>query len=120
MRFSSGALDKRILLQKPSFVKVGAQGIATFTTQFGGAVRAEVIELDGNEAYEGKGLTEKATYRIKVNYYPEVKADWRILYNSADQSSPATGEKLTIGSITNIGRSEGLNMLANRTDRKQL
>lgn len=120
MRFSSGSLDKRILLQKPGFVKTGAQRIATFTTQFGGAVRADVIELDGSEAYEAEGLTEKSTYRIKVNYRSEVKADWRIKYNSADQSSPNTGETLSISSVANLGRNEGLMILANRTDRDQL
>lgn len=81
----AGRLRHEITLRKPTKVRDNKGGLDTsFANVTGGAVRAEILSLDGREATIDHVLEGVSVYRITIRWRDDVRADWQVRYGALD------------------------------------
>lgn len=106
-QIAAGKMDRRIKLQRAVEAQDGFgtpiktwQDIASKPT-----VWAEVEPLGGRETFASQELLAEADSRFRVRYRTDITVEMRIVYQ---------GDNYDIKSIAELGRHEGLEILAKR------
>lgn len=98
----AGALDRRIRIEQQTTSQDGF-GEPIVTWAILAVVAAEVRPLRGQERFQAQQFAAEATTRFRIRHRTDLDETMRILYD---------GEEYDIAAISELGRREGLELLA--------
>ena len=79
MVFRVGDLNKRIELQSPTSVSDGMGG-ETLTWSTAVTVWGSIMPVSANEVIKAGAPTMTVSHRVKIRYYSDLGADWRMKF----------------------------------------
>lgn len=104
----AGRLDRRIAIQNPIELR-NATGEKSITWPNGISVWAGVEPLNGREGLESDQITAMSMTKFYIRFISAISEKSRIVYN---------GKNYDIHSIRELGRREGLEIIAKVTDKQ--
>jgi head-tail adaptor len=112
-----GRLDRRINLQRKTVTQSASGSMVETWANIGGRRWASVETPTGDERFSAPQLAAKQQIEFQVRWSPEI-ADLspldRIVYPGIASGTPSAGSLFDIHSVAEIGRREGLKIIASR------
>jgi SPP1 family predicted phage head-tail adaptor len=104
-----GSLNRKITLQMPD-KNTNSFGESVITWVSVGEIWADVQPLSGRESFSSDHRYATVTHRFKIRFRTDVTPEYQVLYQ---------GQYFDIKAVLEMGRREGLEILAEATDQKQ-
>lgn len=99
----AGKLDRQVVLQHRTEASIDSNGERSFTWSTYATVRAQRLDLIGREYFATRQLQSEVSTRFRIRYRSDVLVTDRL---------QSDGRNFDIHSVAEIGRKEGLEILA--------